>query len=134
MPRRADTQCGFCRDRSTTEQISTLQLFGLCSDPHLWSSWMTTEKILPKEYTAEMGYLRKVLGVTHFMTRPQVWKIGSLESEKIIKGNVYEILSDIFLVPTGPYRVPNIFLKKNWIKHIWTETCVVLKMSYKYQA
>jgi len=25
---------------------------------------MTTEKILPKKYTAEMGYLRRVLGVT----------------------------------------------------------------------
>jgi len=39
-------------------------------------------------------------------------KIGSLESEKIIKGNIYEIQSEIFRVPTCPYRVPNIFLKK----------------------
>jgi len=26
--------------------------------------WVTTERILPKEQTAEMGYLRSVLGVT----------------------------------------------------------------------
>jgi len=39
-------------------------------------------------------------------------KIGSLESEKIVNGNIYEILSENFWVPTGPYRVPNVFLKK----------------------
>jgi len=45
-------------------------------------------------------------------------KIGSLESEKIIKENIYEISSEIFRVPTGPYRVPNIFFKKTVINFI----------------
>jgi len=45
-------------------------------------------------------------------------KIGSLESEKIIKENIYEISSEIFRVPTGPYRVPIIFLKKTLINFI----------------
>jgi len=35
---------------------------------------------------------------------------GSLESEEIIKGNIYEIQSEILRIPTDPYGVPNIFL------------------------
>jgi len=47
-------------------------------------------------------------------------QIGSLESAKVVTGSLQSekiwSLEERNRVPTGPYRVPNIFLKKNLVK------------------
>jgi len=83
---------------------------------------LQTVFFLWKFYT-KPGFFKGVLG-TRFGSLEL--KIGSLESENIIKGNIWSSkhlwfvkFSQEFRLPAGPYRVPNIFLKETCTKQMF---------------
>ena len=63
-----------------------------------------------------LNFIRFFKGVLETRRRSLELKIGSLESEKIIKGNIWtDTAIKNFWVPIDPYRAPHIFLKKPWL-------------------